>query len=278
MVPPSSPSRSAGRKGALALAFWIVLAACSEEAPDFFGDAGTQPASGGSSGGTNGTAAVGESGKGGLPDGGDAGRTFAGDAGAAEPSSGGSGGTSPSESGGANAGGSAATTAGGVAGASSGGSGGASSGGVASSGTGGAGGTNSGGSGAMANACSPVPVARLCVMGLPLGSGDQISVGDRLQVGVTPQGCFSSSCTEAVIANCSVTGHGPTFEVSAEFCYATTDDPPCTKDCSAGKAARCMSETPLAEGEHTVTLGELSVTFTVPGIILPNVACASAEP
>jgi len=130
----------------------------------------------------------------------------------------------------------------------------------------------------MANACSPVPIARLCVMGLPLGSGDQISVGDRLQVGVTPQGCFSSSCTEAVIANCSVTGHGPTFEVSAEFCYATTDDPPCTKDCSAGKAARCMSETPLAEGEHTVTLGDLSVTFTVPGIILPNVACASAEP
>ncbi|MFO7181353.1 MAG: hypothetical protein DIU78_021805 [Pseudomonadota bacterium] len=112
--------------------------------------------------------------------------------------------------------------------------------------------------------------------GLPMGSGDFVGVGDWLQVVVKPQGCFSSSCMQALIASCSVTGHGPTFDVSAEFCYENLDEP-CSKDCGAGKQAICRSEGPLAEGEYTVRLGDLSVTFTVPSILSPNAQCASID-
>jgi hypothetical protein len=59
------------------------------------------------------------------------------------------------------------------------------------------------------------------------------------------------------------------FAVEGHFCLAGVSGPGggCTPDCSGGGHADCESATTLTAGQHTVTLGNLSVTVTVPSML-----------
>jgi hypothetical protein len=102
-----------------------------------------------------------------------------------------------------------------------------------------------------------------------------VAVGDRLRVNLSPSGCHSSSCTHAVVAACSVERSGSGFAVEGEFCLANTAGPGvgCTEDCGGGGTAKCESDEPLEAGSYAVTLGDLSVSFTVPGTLSLGTAC-----
>jgi len=106
-----------------------------------------------------------------------------------------------------------------------------------------------------------------------------LEVGEKLAIRVQPIGCFSSSCTEAQVATCSLEAKGNDFVANAEFCMADTTAPGggCTADCSVGFAAECESELTLTKGEHTVSLGDVSLTFTVPGVIPEDALCAGSR-
>jgi hypothetical protein len=138
-------------------------------------------------------------------------------------------------------------------------------------------GSSTGGTGGAAGApiCERAPVGILCVRGTPDGENERIAVGDPLRIDVMPSGCYSSSCTDVVVETCSVAGGAPDFTASAELCHASNADPNvgCTTDCGGGGYAQCESEQPLAPGDYTVTLGELSVSFTVPGTLSIGAAC-----
>jgi hypothetical protein len=123
--------------------------------------------------------------------------------------------------------------------------------------------------------CSPTEVGSLCVRGTPIDSGDALAVGQPLVIQVTPRGCHSSSCTRVVDKTCSITAAGEDFEAAASFCLAPTGDDACTADCGGGGFASCTSNVLLTEGVHTVRLGELSVTFTVPSVLRPGDECDS---
>jgi hypothetical protein len=70
------------------------------------------------------------------------------------------------------------------------------------------------------------------------------------------------------VATCSVRGMMP-FVVDAHFCLESSGGPgvACTADCSGGGYATCEPSAALTAGQHTVQLGGLSVTFTVPGAL-----------
>jgi hypothetical protein len=142
-------------------------------------------------------------------------------------------------------------------------------------------GSSTGGTGAAGGAltCERAPIGIVCVRGTPDGENERIAVGDRLRIDVMPRGCYSSSCTEVVIETCSVAGGGPDFTASAELCYARNGDPnvACTGDCGGGGYAQCESEQRLAAGDYTVTLGELSVSFAVPGTLSIGAACDGSQ-
>ena len=142
----------------------------------------------------------------------------------------------------------------------------------------GAGGSDAGGGSGGVPTCPLTPVGSLCVRGRPTGENESIAVGDPLRVQLAPQGCFSSSCTSVALAECSVTRSGPEFTVTAAFCLQTVTDPNvgCTADCGGGGYATCESG-PLEAGDYTVTLGDLSMSFTVPGMINFRDACVGSQ-
>lgn len=116
--------------------------------------------------------------------------------------------------------------------------------------------------------CEPVPPARLCVRGTVTDSGERLTADGPIQIVVTPDGCWSSSCTQVQQAECSIIGKGP-FEVDAAFCLAgaSSDGRDCTADCGGGGSATCETDALRTEGEHTIALGDLSVTVTVPSVL-----------
>jgi hypothetical protein len=193
----------------------------------------------------------------------------AGDAGAGGSNT--TGGSAGSSTGGAGRGGSSGSSSGGASGTSAGGTSGTA--------TGGASGTNTGGGSGGTPMCTPAPIGTLCVRGTPDGENESLAVGDPLRVQLNPQGCFSSSCTEPVIAECSVTGGGPALTVTGEFCLTSNTDPGvgCTDDCGGGGYAECQWGEPLEAGDYTVTLGALSVSFTVPGSLRYDEACDGSQ-
>jgi len=117
-------------------------------------------------------------------------------------------------------------------------------------------------------ACTDAPIGRLCVRGQQGSSGEAIAVGDKLKIQVYPRGCLSSSCTRVDVHTCSVSGSAD-FTSDGRFCLASTAVPGggCTADCNGGGFADCESTATLTAGQHTVTLGTLSVTFTVPSTL-----------
>jgi hypothetical protein len=161
-------------------------------------------------------------------------------------------------------------TRGGTAGSSSGTSGAGGASGSAGGGASGAGGTRP---------CTSVPVSMLCVRGTPAGENESLATGEPLRIDVMPSGCHSSSCTEAVVATCSITGTGAKLVATGEFCLASTADPGvgCTSDCGGGGYARCESDGPLEAGDYTLSLGDLSVSFSVPGTLSIGQACDGSQ-
>lgn len=157
---------------------------------------------------------------------------------------------------------------------------GASSGGTVTGGTSGSGSGGMSGTGG-APTCVNVHTGKLCIRGRPDGENERIVVGDRLRIEVTPEGCYSSSCTEVVVETCSVARVGYNFTASPEFCLGFTADPNvgCTDDCGGANdaLAHCESDEGLEAGNYMLTFGELAFSFTVPGTISISEACASSS-
>jgi len=119
-------------------------------------------------------------------------------------------------------------------------------------------------------ACTQQMPAKICVRGpMTTSSGEPIKVGDKVTVQVQPRGCFSSSCTVVHTATCTVMNQMMQHVVEAHFCLSSTVSAGvgCTADCSGGGIASCSPNGGLAQGQHTFTLGSLSVTFSVPGVL-----------
>jgi hypothetical protein len=112
----------------------------------------------------------------------------------------------------------------------------------------------------------PAAVGELCV--------GPTTVGQPAHFSVTPQGCFSSLCTEVVHAGCAVQHDGPDFRLDALVCLQARDFGTCTPDCGGGGMARCDSGA-LAPGTYTARLGALALTFQVPSV---TGSCVTAPP
>lgn len=112
-------------------------------------------------------------------------------------------------------------------------------------------------------------IGSLCVRGTPAGAMERLEAG-RVTLQVFPAGCFSSSCTRRLDIACRV---GPDLQVSAGFCLAAEPEPEaCTDDCGGGGSAECFA-TDVADGTHTATLGDLSLTFEVPSLLPAGGQC-----
>lgn len=120
------------------------------------------------------------------------------------------------------------------------------------------------------------PPGKLCVRGTPTSEGEVLTGGEPLKVQVHPKGCFSSSCTTIHEASCTATGAG-SINVDALFCLSPTDDTVCTPDCSGGGFADCATAASLPDGVYTVTMGDLSVTVTVPDTLPFGGLCAGSQ-
>jgi hypothetical protein len=118
-------------------------------------------------------------------------------------------------------------------------------------------------------------VGRFCVIAEHDGA---VAIGDALKVRITPAGCHSSSCISVRDASCEIaTLPSGDFDVRGEFCLSSSQGRNgCTADCSTELAEECVSDGVLTAGTHTVTLGELSLTLTVPGALPDGMACAGA--
>jgi hypothetical protein len=114
--------------------------------------------------------------------------------------------------------------------------------------------------------CSPVPIGELCVRGTISGTEEILEEGDALRIQAIPSGCFSSGCTRVDVSTCSVELGDLAHSAQGEFCLASFGGD-CDPDCGGAGFAECTSEGGLEPGEHTVTLGDLSVTFSVPGVL-----------
>jgi hypothetical protein len=94
-----------------------------------------------------------------------------------------------------------------------------------------------------------------------------LDVGDPLRIMVGANGCYSSSCTETVMSECSATAVGNDYVASAQICLRVDSSGPCTDDCGGAESPTCESETGLTAGTHRVSLGSFSVTFEVPSAL-----------
>ena len=122
---------------------------------------------------------------------------------------------------------------------------------------------------------SEAPIAMLCIRGEAGADGEVLAEGAAASVQITPEGCWSSSCTTIHTAECSVSGGSGHLTAEGLFCLAPTGDDVCTPDCSGGGFASCGTPS-LDAGSWTVSHGGLSVTFEVPSVIPYGGACAGS--
>jgi hypothetical protein len=112
--------------------------------------------------------------------------------------------------------------------------------------------------------CENATIGTLCVVGPDDGTLD---VGDPLTIMVGANGCYSSSCTQTVIARCSVEPQGDNYVVDAQICLSVDTSGACTDDCGGAGSPRCESSSPLTAGTHRVTYGNFSIQFEVPSAL-----------
>lgn len=150
---------------------------------------------------------------------------------------------------------------------------GASSGGA---GRGGFAGAGEAGAGGASSSCSYAPIGSFCVVGNPSGGGQGLLEGMPLTVSMRPAGCYSSSCTQLVSADCNYIGSNGIYWVSGFVCLATEGNA-CTDDCGGGGNPVCQPGVTLTAGDYTVGIGgtSLTVKFSVPSHVAANALCAS---
>ena len=129
--------------------------------------------------------------------------------------------------------------------------------------------------------CQATQQARFCVRGKSGSQGESIAVGDPIQVNVFPGGCWSSSCTKAQEATCSVQWSGgepwDNVNVGGSFCLLdTSNGGACTADCNGGHFATCSAGT-WAAGSHTVNMGSLQLKVDVPSVVPFGGACMGSQ-
>lgn len=117
---------------------------------------------------------------------------------------------------------------------------------------------------------------QVCVIGAPAGAVTRLRAGDPLRVRVSPMGIWDCNCSEVVEASCEVNSSGTTHVVEPTYRTRPTGGPCTVQLCIGGPNADCLGPS-LAEGDHTVKLGDASVTFTVPGRHDPNDLCAQLD-
>jgi hypothetical protein len=94
-------------------------------------------------------------------------------------------------------------------------------------GSGGAGGsTGTGGSSGQGGAasCTEPQIGQICIRGRQGNNGETLSAGDELRVELRPLGCYSSSCTEVVRADCGIQPVEGGFVVTGGLCLAQQSD------------------------------------------------------
>jgi hypothetical protein len=140
-------------------------------------------------------------------------------------------------------------------------------------GTGGGGGSG-GSAGGPPLICSNDPPAGFCVLAkledADSGIGQYVlRPGDKLKLSVIPA-CASSTCVVSDYSACTISGR-ESFKVEGKFCLRNRF-PVCSPDCNGrgSVAATCESEAVLTPGEHTVTLGNKSITIPVPSTFPSN--------
>lgn len=119
----------------------------------------------------------------------------------------------------------------------------------------------------------------LCVRGEPSANGETLRAGGPVTFEVFPEGCFSSSCTDTITADCSVVGEAVgELVVSSEFCLHDTsaNSGGCTEDCGGAGVARCDVPA-IREGRYTVTLGDIELMFNVPSELPSSGLCAGEQ-
>jgi urease alpha subunit len=95
-----------------------------------------------------------------------------------------------------------------------------------------------------------------------------LDVGDPLRVMVGAYGCYSSSCTETVIGECSIEdAGGGEHLVHPQICLRVDSSGVCTDDCGGAGSPECESETPLSAGTHRVRYSNLTVELEVPSAL-----------
>jgi hypothetical protein len=109
--------------------------------------------------------------------------------------------------------------------------------------------------------CQNEPIASLCVVRPDDGV---LEVGDTLTISAGVQSCFSSSCTQMEIGECSVGGGNGSYSATARFCLRVDPYTECGDDCDGVRSVTCQAATPLSAGTNRVSLGNFSVEFEVP--------------
>lgn len=128
-------------------------------------------------------------------------------------------------------------------------------------------------------ACQPAQVGRFCVLGSPGNAHDFLEVGAPIRVQVWPKGCFSSSCTQVVAGSCAIGPESPSgFPVAADIClHHASGDVACSADCGEVGSATCEASAKWEGGPHTVHVGSLAVTVSVPSAIDMGGACTGSQ-
>ncbi len=97
---------------------------------------------------------------------------------------------------------------------------------------------------------------------------------------VVPAGCHDGACTETPRKSCSVSGSAGSYVVTPDFCLRDiTAERQATLGCDEtcdGITAECRADATLVAGQNTVTMGGATFTFTVPGTMPQDSACAGA--
>jgi hypothetical protein len=138
-------------------------------------------------------------------------------------------------------------------------------------GTAGTGGTAGQGGAA---SCTEPPIGQICLRGRPGPEEETLSVGDEVRIELRPLGCYSSSCTEVVRADCALQAVEGGYVVTGGVCLASTGDGACTADCGGGGVATCTTEL-LGEGDHWLTFDDFQFQFSVPSSLPPGGRCES---
>jgi hypothetical protein len=129
-----------------------------------------------------------------------------------------------------------------------------------------------GGDDAGGGMCTDYDVGQLCVRGMAGDAGEMLTADAPVRFMITPNGCHSSACTVQEIADCSAMVTDSTIAVEGRFCLRTEGE--CTlPDCGGGGFAECTLGDNLPEGDYTATLGDLSVSFTIPSMVDFGGAC-----